>query len=133
MWIVFAVDSTLEPTAIVPALIFDTCWANMACQEIRARNTPSMYQQVAENLRLEHEDHYQFSQDIPILDIAKGDVLICVQVNSVHVDIRNKPEEEIDPLITKALDENFIVFRVIKRSHKDAERLLSFERVSHIH
>ena len=92
-----------------------------------------MYQQIAEHLRLEHEDHYQFSQDIPILDIAKGDVLICVQVNSVHVDIRNKPEEEIDPLITKALDENFIVFRVIKRSHKDAERLLSFERVSHIH
>ena len=102
----------------------------MAFIEVRARNTPSMYQHIAEHLRLEHEDHYQFSQDIPILDIDKGDVLICVQIDSVNVDLTKKPEEEIDPLITKALDETFIAFRIIKRSHKDADRFLNAKKVS---
>ena len=102
----------------------------MATVEIRARNTTSMYQQIAEHLKLNHEEeHYEFSQDIPILGIEEKDVLYSVLTKNKYIDLRKKPEEEIDPLITEALDESFIAFRIIKRSHKDAEKFLNAKLV----
>ena len=101
----------------------------MALQEIRARNSPTIYPLIVSNLKLEKDENYYFSQDCPILDLHKGDILIAVQLKTIHVDIRKKPPEEIDSLLLEALQEKFIVFRIIRKNHPDAEKLINQKTV----
>ena len=101
-----------------------------AIQEIRAKNTSSILIQLKNNLKLESEGEFViFEENFDTLRFAKNDYLIAVQVNGNFVDLRRKASEEINQLITSAIGEKNIVFRIVKRGAENYEKFLHAKRV----
>ena len=99
-------------------------------QEIRAKATASTFLQVRFNIHLEREENlWKFEEDLNVLRISKGDYLIAVQVGGKHIDIRNKEADEVNKLITDALKERNIVFRVVKKDRHDTQKILQIKKV----
>ena len=95
-------------------------------QEIRAKATASTFLQVRFNIHLEREENlWKFEEDLNVLRIEKGDFLIAAQVGGKHIDVRDKSADEINQIISDALNEKNIVFRVVKKDHPDAEKFLN--------
>ena len=99
-------------------------------REIRTKTTTSTFLQVRINIQLEKDLYWKFGEDLDVLKIVKGDYLIAVQVKGKHVDIRNKSADEVNQLITDALKEKNIVFRIVKKDHPEAEKFLQNPYVS---
>ena len=97
--------------------------------EIRAKTTTSTFLQVRMNIKLEKDEFWKFKEDLDVLKLVKGDYLVAVQVQGKHVDIRNKSAGEVNQLITDALKEKNIVFRVVKKDHPNAEKYLQLKGV----
>ena len=89
----------------------------------------STFLQVRINIQLEKDLYWKFGEDLDVLKIVKGDYLIAVQVKGKHVDIRNKSADEVNQLITDALNEKNIVFRIVKKDHPEAEKFLQAKYV----
>ena len=96
-----------------------------AVQEIRAKRTISTFLQVRLNIQLEKDKFWKFEEDLNVLRIEKGDFLIAAQVGGKHIDVRDKSADEINQIISDALNEKNIVFRVVKKDHPDAEKFLN--------
>ena len=100
-----------------------------AVQEIRAKTTTSTFLQVRLNIQLEKDTFWKFEEDLDVLNIVKGDYLIAVQVGGKNIDIRTKVADEVNQLITDALKEKNIVFRIVKKDHPDAQKCLQISSV----
>ena len=102
-----------------------------AVQEIRANRTTSTFLQVRLNIQLEKDKFWKFEEDLNVLRIEKDDFLLAAQVAGKHIDVRDKSADEINQIISDALKEKNIVFRIVKKDHPDAEKILNIKsRVS---
>ena len=102
----------------------------MAVVEVRAKKTSSILIKLKNNLKLDSEgDFVIFEENFDTLRFVKNDYLIAVQVNGNSVDLRRKNSEEINQLITSAISEKNIVFRIIKRGEENYEKFLHSKRV----